>query len=97
MEKVWLNECSSYIVHGKFWHRKKLTNLVNRKLFVKIFLTSGASEMYLGYALTVAYLQNFSSPIAFTCIGFANIHPAKIFLCMVTCFHIIIYYQGMHG
>ena len=47
---------------------KNLVNLANHELFAKIFLqiVTDTPKMYLAYALTVAYLPNFSSPIAFT-------------------------------
>ena len=75
---VCLNHDIQYM--GKIWCGKKLTNLANRELFAKIFLTSinRYTEMYLAYALTVAYSPKFSSPIAFTC----KVHqyfPCQIF------------------
>ena len=36
------------------------------------------TEMYLAYALTVAYSSNFSSPIAFTCMVCQNFSPPKL-------------------
>ena len=53
---------------GNIWQRKKLANLANHELFAKVFLAifTNTLKMYIPYALTVAYLPNFSSPIAFT-------------------------------
>ena len=39
--------------------------------------------MYLAYALTVAYLPNFSLPIAFTCMVHQKFSITKIFLCTI--------------
>ena len=64
-------------VHGKILAREKLVNLANRDLFAKIFLHR-YTEMYLAYALTVAYSPNFSSPIAFTCMVCQNFSPPNI-------------------
>ena len=49
---------------------EKLVNLANRELFDKIFLGNihKCTENVSAYALTVAYLPKFSSPIAFTCV-----------------------------
>ena len=71
-------------IHGKTLAGKKLLNLVNHELFTKIFLTNihRHTEMYLAYALAVAYLPNFSSPIAFTCMV-DQIFPTKYFPCTV--------------
>ena len=54
---------------GKFWRGKRLVNLVNRELFAEIFLTNihRYTKTVLAYALTVANLPIFSSPITFTC------------------------------
>ena len=70
-------------VHRKvFWG--KLAYLANHELFAKIFspIFTDTLKMYLASALTVAYLPNFSSPIALP-VWFTNISPAKYFLYMV--------------
>ena len=59
----------SCTVYRKYLAGEKLANLANREPFAKISspIVTDASKMYFAYALTVAYLTNFSLPIAFTC------------------------------
>ena len=53
------------------WENFVREKMANHELFAKIFLTNiiftDTRKTYTAYALTVAYLPNFSSPIAFTC------------------------------
>ena len=65
---------------------EKLANLVNHELaicqnFSLIF--TDTPKMYMEYALTVAYLPNSFSPIAFTCMVCQNFSLAKYFPCTV--------------
>ena len=58
-------------------------NLVScEKFFSPIFTDT---EMYLAYALTVAYLSNYSSLIVFTCMVYQNT-PANVFCVQYTYF-----------
>ena len=59
---------------------EKFVNLVNCELFAKIFLVNihRYTKNALAYALTVAYLPKFSSPIAFTCMVCQNFPPPNI-------------------
>ena len=72
-----------YCTRENFSGRK----LANRELFTKIFLASihRHTEMYLAYALTVAYSPNFSSPIAFTCMVHKNFPLPNISLVYSNC------------
>ena len=63
-----------YTVFGKYLVEANLTNC---ELFTKIFLAN--IHMYVAYALTVAYLPKFSSPLSFTC----TVCPAKYFPCSI--------------
>ena len=58
----------------RFWQGNKLANLAN---LPKCFFTdiTDTPKMYLAYGLTVAYLSNFSSPIAFICMVHQNFSP----------------------
>ena len=71
---------------GKFWQGKKLVNLENRELVIHQNFPCQYSQiaiaMYLAYALTVAYLPNFSSPIAFTYMVHQNFPPTETFPCI---------------
>ena len=62
-------------VHRKILVGEKLGNLVNCELFAKIYLTNihrYTKNVFSIYALILAYLSNFSSPIAFICIAHQN-------------------------
>ena len=69
---------------GKFWGGK-LANLVNREVFVKIFLTNihRYTENVFGICTDCSLFTNFFSPIAFTCMVHQNFSPAKYFPCTV--------------
>ena len=43
-----------------------------------IYIVTDTLKMYLVNALTVAYLPNFSSPIAFTCVAHHNFFPPSV-------------------
>ena len=51
---------------GKFWQIVSYSPKFSSPIF------TGTLKMYLAYALTVAYLPNFSLPIAFTCMAHQN-------------------------
>ena len=61
---------------GKFWQEKnwRIVNYLPKKSS-PIF--TDTPKIYLAYALTLAYLLNFSSPIAFTCMVCTKISPIK--------------------
>ena len=64
-------------MHGKILVVEKSTNLVNREPSANIFLTD-TWKAYMAYTLTVAYLPNFSLPIAFTCMVHQTFSLPKI-------------------
>ena len=66
------------VCHTHYFHYRTENfgreKLANHELFAKFSLPifTDTPKMYLAYALTVAYLPNFSSSIAFTCVVCQN-------------------------
>ena len=94
--------CTVFIVHycaQENFGEEKLANLVNCKLFAKIFLTNihRYTRMYLACALTVAYSQSFPCLHQY---GFSKFSPPK-FSCVqytedLVCIIIPDYQQSGH-